>query len=73
MSDLNVVVKTGLEVAPEVLECGECFAEVAVPPGTLSNEIIQCSDCGSDLEVFFNNDGSWELKLAPEDEEDFGE
>lgn len=51
-------------------ECPECFAGVAVQE-VMQNEIVQCSECGADLEVTALDPLT--LELAPEEEEDWGE
>jgi len=51
-------------------ECTECGAEISL--GSVeSGEIISCQDCGAELEVISVN--PVELKLAPQEEEDWGE
>lgn len=51
--------------------CPECGAEVQLESNVEKGEIVQCSDCGADLEV--TNVSPVELELAPEEEEDWGE
>ena len=51
--------------------CPECDAECALPDDVLENEIIQCAECGAELEVVSLDPPT--LNLAPEEEEDFGE
>ena len=51
--------------------CPECAAEVSLPDDAVKGEIIQCPDCGVELEV--TNLEPPELELAPEEEEDWGE
>lgn len=51
-------------------ECPECFGEVELKD-VMANEIIQCGDCGVDLEVVSIDPIA--LELAPEEEEDWGE
>jgi alpha-aminoadipate carrier protein LysW len=51
--------------------CTECEAEIALDPTTEVGEIIQCPDCGMDLEVVSVQPP--ELAPAPEEEEDWGE
>ena len=52
-------------------ECPECAAEVSLPDDVIEGEIIQCADCGAELEVV--NLTPPTLELAPEEEEDWGE
>lgn len=59
---------------PEVMSmalCTECEAEITLDPSTEVGEIIQCPDCGLDLEVIRLDPA--ELAPAPEEEEDWGE
>lgn len=51
--------------------CPECGAEFDIDAATIKGEIIQCPECGVELEVV--NDDPFELDLAPEEEEDWGE
>lgn len=52
-------------------ECPECGAALEIPGNVEKGEILQCNDCGSELEVVSIN--PVELALAPEEEEDWGE
>ena len=52
-------------------ECIECGAIVQIPDDVMENEILQCLDCGAELEVISIDPLS--LALAPEVEEDWGE
>ncbi|MGQ9785229.1 MAG: lysine biosynthesis protein LysW [Anaerolineae bacterium] len=49
----------------------ECDAEIILRDDTLAGEIVQCPDCGVELEVLSLNPP--ELDLAPAEEEDWGE
>jgi alpha-aminoadipate carrier protein LysW len=51
--------------------CTECEAEVELAEGTEVGEIVQCPDCGLDLEVVSVDPP--ELAPAPQEEEDWGE
>jgi alpha-aminoadipate carrier protein LysW len=51
--------------------CPECAADITLAADTLPGEIIQCPDCGVELEVVSLNPVT--LDLAPEEEEDWGE
>lgn len=55
----------------EPASCPECAADIVLQPDTLQGEIIQCPDCGAELEVISLDPPS--LELAPEEEEDWGE
>ncbi len=52
-------------------ECPECGNAVEVSEKVEKGEIIQCGDCGAELEVV--KVAPVELALAPEEEEDWGE
>lgn len=52
-------------------ECPECAADVALPDDVMEGEIIQCPDCGVELELIKLSPPT--LELAPEEEEDWGE
>ena len=51
--------------------CPECDADISLSADTLEGEIIQCPDCGAELEV--RSVDPPVLELAPEEEEDWGE
>ncbi len=51
--------------------CPECAADIPLCEETLLGEIIQCPECGAELEVVNLNPVA--LELAPEEEEDWGE
>jgi len=51
--------------------CPECGYELTIAADTVIGEILQCGDCGVDLEVI--NLEPLEISLAPEEEEDWGE
>lgn len=51
--------------------CTECEAEIHLESSTEVGEIIQCPDCGLDLEVLGLDPPA--LAPAPEEEEDWGE
>lgn len=52
------------------LECIECASPITETP-TMTGEILDCSDCGVELEVIQLNPIL--LAVAPEVEEDWGE
>jgi alpha-aminoadipate carrier protein LysW len=52
-------------------ECPECGANINDDPSLEEGEIIDCEDCGLELEVVGVE--PLELALAPEEEEDWGE
>jgi alpha-aminoadipate/glutamate carrier protein LysW len=64
----------GLELETEVIAmavCTECEAEISLEPSTEIGEIVQCPDCGLDLEVLSLDPPA--VAPAPEEEEDWGE
>lgn len=54
-----------------VATCPECAGDVPFEEEALLHEIVQCPDCGVELEVVGLD--PVELDLAPEVEEDWGE
>lgn len=59
-----------METITGLAECPECFGDVELKD-VMQNEIVQCADCGTDLEVVSID--PVKLELAPEEEEDWGE
>jgi alpha-aminoadipate carrier protein LysW len=55
----------------KLAECPECAAEVTLPDDVMENEIVQCAECGMELEVVSLDPPA--LDFAPEEEEDWGE
>ncbi|MFH1440323.1 MAG: lysine biosynthesis protein LysW [Candidatus Woesearchaeota archaeon] len=54
-----------------MVECPVCGANVDLAEGTVQGELLQCSDCGLELEVSGVN--PFTVKEAPQEEEDWGE
>lgn len=52
-------------------ECPVCGAEITLPEDTVAGELIECSDCGTELEV--KSIKPIKLVEAPKEEEDWGE
>jgi len=52
-------------------QCPECSAAVGIDGSPQVNEIVQCAECGSELEVATVSPVG--LSVAPEVEEDWGE
>jgi len=52
-------------------ECPVCGAMVDLPEGTVIGELIECPDCGTELEVVSLDPPT--VKEAPKEEEDWGE
>lgn len=55
----------------DVTACPVCEANLPIAAGTVVGELLQCEDCGSDLEVTAAN--PYQIQEAPEVEEDWGE
>ncbi len=56
--------------------CPECECNIILPPGTIKSEIVPCPDCAVELEVIAitgGKTGDGILKLAPKEQEDWGE
>lgn len=51
--------------------CPECEATVAVPPDAETGQVVQCAECGAELEVTSTDPA--QFVLAPPEEEDWGE
>lgn len=51
--------------------CPECGADISLSGDVEKGEIVQCGDCGAELEVVSVDPVV--LELAPEEEEDWGE
>jgi alpha-aminoadipate carrier protein LysW len=61
-----------MEVLPMTqITCVECAGSVDVDADLMQGEILQCPDCGVELEVLTLNPLT--VELAPEVEEDWGE
>lgn len=53
------------------VECPECAGTVSLAEDVIAGEIVQCPECGVELETV---EGSpWSVVRAPEEEEDWGE
>lgn len=55
----------------KIAECPECAADVVLADDVMEGEIVQCADCGVELEVTSIDPPT--VNLAPEEEEDWGE
>lgn len=53
------------------VECPVCSAEITFENGTVEGEIIECPDCGTELEVKSVN--PFKVEDAPMEDEDWGE
>ena len=52
-------------------ECPDFAAQVPLSDDVMPGEIVQCPECGRDLETVAGD--PWSLVAAPEEEEDWGE
>jgi len=52
-------------------ECVVCGAEVSLDDSTLQGELVECPECGSELEVVSVD--PIELAQAPTEQEDWGQ
>ncbi len=52
-------------------ECAVCGAEVSVAKDAIQGELIECDDCGAELEVVSID--PLEVAEAPTEEEDWGQ
>ena len=54
-------------------ECPSCFYEFELVNGTIEGEVIQCEDCGVDLEITKIEGDIAKVEVAELTEEDWGE
>lgn len=54
-------------------KCTDCLAEIDVPDDALVGEIVNCPDCGLELEVEGIENGKVELNKLVIEKEDWGE
>ena len=52
-------------------ECPVCGADITMEPGTVVGELLECTDCGIELEVISVD--PFKVDEAPQEEEDWGE
>ena len=52
-------------------QCPVCDADISVGDDLVVGELLECDDCGSELEIVSVN--PLEIKEAPEAEEDWGQ
>ena len=53
--------------------CPDCLADIDVPDDALVGEIVNCPDCGLELEVQSIDEGKVELQKLAIEKEDWGE
>ncbi|MCF7805569.1 MAG: lysine biosynthesis protein LysW [Candidatus Marinimicrobia bacterium] len=58
-------------MSSQTVSCPECGGDVNLDADVMAHEIIQCEECGVELEVVSTD--PVEIDLAPEIEEDWGE
>ena len=51
--------------------CPDCGGEINLDYDVVEGELVECEECGADLEVISSN--PLEFDRAPEEEEDWGE
>ncbi|MFH1425035.1 MAG: lysine biosynthesis protein LysW [archaeon] len=54
-----------------MVNCVECNAAVELPSDARQGEIVDCPECGIELEIV--NPGTGEVRVAEATEEDWGE
>ncbi len=54
-----------------MINCPECDVDITISPDIVISEILQCNDCGVELEV--TNLDPLTLEMAPEEDEDWGQ
>ncbi|MFX1519910.1 MAG: lysine biosynthesis protein LysW [Promethearchaeota archaeon] len=55
------------------VECPECCAEIDAPEDVMVGEILDCPDCGVEVEVKEVNGNGIEICMAEIEGEDWGE
>ncbi|MFH0749166.1 MAG: lysine biosynthesis protein LysW [Candidatus Bathyarchaeota archaeon] len=54
-------------------KCPDCLAEIDIPEDAVVGEIVNCPDCGLELEVESLEKGKVELQKLAIEKEDWGE
>jgi len=54
-------------------QCPVCECEIQLADDTLSGELIECPECGSELEAVGMPEGGFILQEAPQTDEDWGQ
>ncbi|WFE20250.1 lysine biosynthesis protein LysW [Solwaraspora sp. WMMD937] len=60
-------------IADKAVVCLVCDSPLAIDGDAEKGEIIECSACGQEHELTVAADGVYEVCIAPEVEEDWGE
>jgi alpha-aminoadipate carrier protein LysW len=55
------------------IECPECCGEIGAPNDVMEGEILDCPDCGVEVEVREINGNGIEICMAEIEGEDWGE
>jgi len=53
--------------------CPSCYYEIEVSDDVILGEILECPDCGAELEITKITKNTIELQIAEEIEDDWGE
>jgi len=64
---ISKTIKIGIKMA----ECPVCGADIEKAADTVLGELLECSDCGTELEV--TSLDPFKVEEAPQEEEDWGE
>ncbi len=54
-----------------MMNCPVCDGQVSLPEDVVQGELIECSECGTELEI--TSVEPLQLQEAPQEEEDWGE
>ena len=55
------------------IRCPECLGDVEVPEDVIVGEVLECLDCGAELEVYEINGNEVKVRVAEMGGEDWGE
>lgn len=68
---MSTALSAGVPVLPVTQPCPECGAKLVFAAQPRLSEIVECTDCRTELEIVATD--PLMLALAPEPEEDWGE
>jgi len=57
----------------KTIECPQCSALIKIPEDVVMGEILDCPDCGTELEVIEVKESEIEISTAEIEGEDWGE
>jgi alpha-aminoadipate carrier protein LysW len=60
-------------VAGLKVECPECLALIEVPDDVVVGEVLDCPECGVELEVYEVGEGGVKVRVSEVLDEDWGE